>query len=140
MFSLFEHQADIGIRGFGSRPERAFEEAAKAMFSIMVEPASVQKKKEISIEAKANDLNALLVEWLNEIVLQKDLAGMFFSDFKVEKIEQKGDELHLKGKAIGELIDLRKHKIWTEVKAATYSELKVFQEGTKWVAQCIVDV
>ena len=36
MHSLFEHKADIGIRGIGKNAEEAFSEAAKAMLKLLI--------------------------------------------------------------------------------------------------------
>jgi SHS2 domain-containing protein len=35
-FETFEHEADIGIRGFGGSMKEAFENAAVALYSVMV--------------------------------------------------------------------------------------------------------
>ena len=61
---------------------------------------------------------------------------MLFSRFKVN-IEAG----QFCAKAWGEKIDVKKHSPAVEVKAATYSDLKVRQdENGNWTAQCIVDV
>ena len=60
---------------------------------------------------------------------------MAFCDFHV-KI--KGNKLT--ATAYGEKFDAIKHKVKTEVKAATYSQLKIEKKGNKYYAQCVVDV
>lgn len=140
MFELFEHKADIGIRGFGKSLEGAFEETAKAMFSVMVDLGEVEKEAEVKVAAVGTDNGSLLVNFLNELLFQRDVNEMLFADFKVKKIEKKEKELYLKASAIGEKINLEKHNIKTEVKAATYSQLEVGEKEDKYFAQCIVDV
>ncbi|MCC7201520.1 MAG: archease [Nitrospirae bacterium] len=134
-YETFEHRADIGIRGFGKRVETAFENGARAMFSVIVDIADVkaQERKEVYCEAPDNDY--LFVEWLNSLLSVAHLSRMVFSNFEVEL---SGNQL--KGTAWGELIDPARHKLMTEVKAATYSMLKVGREDDMYVAQCIVDV
>src|SRR3989344_6799550 len=127
MYRLIEHEADIGIEGSGKTIEEAFAEAAKALFAVMVDLKNVRKKKRIRISCEANDISALLVEWLNQLISKGDINGMFFSDFKVRIKENKGKYV-LSGTAIGEKINLKKHKIKTEVKAATYAGLKVWHQ------------
>jgi len=137
MYELFEHTADIGIRGFGKSIEESFEETAKAMTSILVDLNTIEPKKTIKITAEANSIEELLFEFLNEILAQIDIEGMIFSEFKITKLKNNKLEAELKG----EELKPKKHHTKTQVKAATYSQLKVYQNQNKeWVSQCIVDV
>lgn len=136
-FETFSHQADIGVRGFGESPEEAFINGAKAMFSLMVDLKEVSPKNPVKIAVQAEDQASLFVEWLNQLLATADIKRWLFSKFEVE-IE---NGRTLRGKVWGEPINLKKHTLLTEVKAATYSQLKVEQEPDgQWVAQCIVDV
>lgn len=135
-YELFEHEADIGIRGFGETMAAAFENAAAAMFSIMVDIDKIDGRDEVEISCDAPDRETLLVEWLNALLAKADLEGMVFGRFKVEIDER---ENKLLGYAYGEPLDQKKHRAKTEVKAATYSNLRV-GKNARWVAQCIVDV
>jgi SHS2 domain-containing protein len=139
---FFEHKADIGIRGIGKNLQEAFEEAAKAMFEVMFDLRHVTKDIYISVNVNAQNVEELLVEWLNALLAEKDIHNAVFAHFKIEKIEQAEDgSWVLEGKAYGEEMNIEKHKPEVEVKAATYSQLKVYQDKNKlWVAQCVVDV
>ncbi|MBU4015717.1 archease [Patescibacteria group bacterium] len=59
---------------------------------------------------------------------------MMFSSFKV-KIKGKSLTADVKG----EKLDPKKHHLKIEVKAATYSQLKI-EKGKEYKAQCVVDV
>lgn len=136
-FETFSHQADIGVRGFGDTPEEAFVNGAKAMFSLMVDLKGVSPKNPVKIAVQAEDQPSLFVEWLNQLLATADIKRWLFSNFEV-KIE---NGRSLRGKAWGEPINLKKHTLLTEVKAATYSQLKVeLQPDGQWAAQCVVDV
>lgn len=136
-FETFSHQADIGVRGFGATPEEAFINGAKAMFSLMVDLKEVSPKKPVKISVQAEDQSSLFVEWLNQLLATADIKRWLFSKFEVAIENGKS----LRGKAWGEPINPKKHTLLTEVKAATYSQLKVQQEpGGQWLAQCVVDV
>ena len=139
MFETFPHKADIGIRAKAKSLEDAFCEAAKALFSVMVELNNIKAKEEIEISVSAEELDLLFVEWLNALVSEAALRNMLFSEFDA-KIEKRNNIFMLKGKAKGEKINLDKHNIKTEVKAATYSALKVEKENSAWLVQCILDV
>jgi len=137
-YELLDHEADIGIRGYGNTIEEAFENGAKAMFSVMIDLDEVNPEKNVEIKCEAPDLETLFIEWLNELLTKKDIEEMSFSEFKV-KIN-KNDLYTLKGVALGERFDQKKHKPKIEVKAATYSGLKIGKKDEKIYIQCVVDV
>ena len=111
----------MGIRGIGKTLEEAFEQAALAMFEIMVETKDLQSIDFISIEVQGNDLDELFIAWLSELLFLKDVEGKMFSRFEVKIFNQK----KLVAKAYGESIDVSKHKLKLEVKAATWTQLTI---------------
>lgn len=143
-YEHFPHEADIGIRGKGSSIEEAFQEAAKALFDVEVDVEKVRAVKTIRVKCSAENIEELFVEWLNALLAQSSLHEMVFSEFKVKienKIKNKGKGFKLKGIAKGEKFNPTKHNPKDEVKGATYSQLKIYQDKSRrWIAQCIVDV
>lgn len=135
MYETFDHRADIGVRGYGRSVEEAFENGARAMFSVMVDIKEVKPIDREEISCDAPDLETLFVEWLNNLLSVAHLNGELFSTFKV-----KISGVKLEGSAWGERLDKERHHIMTEVKAATYSMLKVVKENDVYIAQCVVDV
>jgi SHS2 domain-containing protein len=135
MYEYFEHQADVGIIGYGKTLEEAFVEGAKAMFQVMCEIKNVKAVKKIKIEVEGNDKETMFIEWLNDLLAKKDIEDMFFSEFEV-----KIDGNKLIGLAKGEKMDLDRHQVKVEVKAATYAQLKVEEVDKGYKVQCVVDV
>lgn len=138
-FEHLDHEADMGVRGIGRTLEEAFAEGAKGAFALMVELDRVEPKESVEIECHADSLETLFVAWLGELLFQRDFTGMVFSQFEV-RIEQE-DVYRLRGRAWGEPLDPEKHRAMVEVKAATYSGLKLGRtpEGDYYV-QCVVDL
>ena len=134
-FETFGHEADIGIRGFGNTLEMAFENAAAALYSVMIVVAAVQPKIRKTVAVSAPDSELLLVEWLNALLALSDIERMVFSKFEV-RIE----EGTLQGSAWGEPLDRTKHEPRVEVKGATYHMLSVTKKAGVFIAQCVVDV
>jgi SHS2 domain-containing protein len=135
-YEYFEHQADIGIRGKGKTLPEAFEQAALAMFEIMVETEDVKHAHPQIVEVQGNNLEELLLDWLSELLYLKDVEGKMFSCFKINSI----DKNKLVAKVYGEPIDPSRHKLKLEVKAATWTQLAVIKNSDNWIAQCLVDV
>jgi SHS2 domain-containing protein len=140
MHELFEHAADIGVRGKGKTIEEAFSECGNAMLSVMFELNKVEEKEKVYITCNALSLENLLINYLNEILAQKDLKEMAFQRIEVKRIEEKQKKFFLNAECFGEPLDLVKHSPKTEVKAASYSELKIEEKKNEFMVQCIVDV
>ena len=132
----FEHEADIGIRGIAPTLEQAFEQAAVAMTAVMTNPDLVSASKAVAVHCEAPDAELLLVNWINELVYEMAVSGLVFNRYQVVI-----DDGKLSATAFGEAVDRQKHQPAVEIKGATFTELRVYQQadGT-WVAQCIVDV
>jgi tRNA nucleotidyltransferase (CCA-adding enzyme) len=132
----FSHVADVGVRGFGSTMEAAFEQAALAMTAVITDPDAIDAKETIGITCRAPHRELLLVDWLNAIVYEMATRKMVFGKFRVSV---QGDTLQ--GSMGGEPIDVKRHAPAAEVKGATLSELQVAMDSKDlWRAQCIVDV
>ena len=132
----FEHAADMGVRGIGPTCETAFEEAAMALCATITDPALVHPDVLVEMSCHAADTEFLFVDWLNSLIAEMSARRMIFSKFSVTISNG-----HLHGRAWGEAADPERHHPAVEIKGATLTELKVFQnrEGI-WTAQCVVDV
>ena len=138
-YEILDHTADTGVRGIGDSLEEAFREAARAMFSLMVDLEKVNPREGVWVEVQADSLEGLLVGFLGELLAQRDIRGLVFSDFRV-KIEREGGGWRLSGEARGEPLDPARHRPGVEVKAATYYGVRVAKEGDRWIAQCVLDL
>ncbi len=139
MYELFEHKADIGVKGTGESLEEAFSECAKAMFSVMVNIEMISPDTSFEFKVKSSNREELLIDFLNELLYLKDINGMMFSGFYLYITRDRG-KIILKGKASGEKVNKKKHDLKSEVKAATYHQLKIEKKNGEFVAQCVVDV
>lgn len=132
----FPHDADIGVRGRGETLAIAFENAARALTAVLVDPAQVRPQQTVQIICDAPDRETLLVDWLNALVYEMATQGMVFGDFEVDLSDG-----HLEAKAYGEPVDRARHAPAVEIKGATYTALAVEREcDGRWRAQCVVDV
>jgi len=120
-FEILEHTADVGIIAYGVDLRQAFANAARGLFSLIAELDDVEEVTRQDIEVTASDEESLLVAWLNELVYRFDTEGIIFKRFDIIQL----DNNHLKARAYGEKVDRSRHRLKTEVKAATYHMLKV---------------
>jgi tRNA nucleotidyltransferase (CCA-adding enzyme) len=131
----FEHQADMGVRGYGNTPAEAFEQAALAMSAIITELSHIAPIDEVNITCEEADQELLFADWLNALIFEMSTRNMLFSQFDVSIKDG-----HLKASAWGESIDVKRHQPTVEIKGATYTELAVHSTEDQWLAQCVVDV
>ena len=131
----FAHGSDIGVRGFGSSPEQAFEQAALALSAVVTDPSTIRPRETVAVYCDAPDLEVLLVNWLNEVIYEMAVRRMLFSEFRVAI-----SGTSLTGSLAGEQVDTRRHDVAVEIKGATVTALKVATQQGEWVAQCVVDV
>jgi len=132
----YSHPADIGIRGFGATKEEAFAQAALALTAIVADLETVEPKEEVKISCQEQDDEFLFVNWLNALIYEMATQRMLFSRFEVSVKNER-----LSARVFGEKINVKKHTPAVEVKAATYTDLKVGQsKNGDWVVQCVVDV
>lgn len=131
----FAHEADMGVRGFGSSIAEAFEQGALAMTALVTDPGGVQARERVTVACNAPDVELLFAEWLNTLVYEMATRHMLFSRFVVII-----DSLRLRADAWGERVDAQRHHPAVEVKGATYTALRVVNENSEWLAQTVVDV
>ena len=132
--AYFEHDADMGVIGRGPTIEDALVGAAAAMFAIMVHPAEVRPRVQISVAFEESDPEYALVRWLNELLAEARAHGLALARFRLARI---GD--HWAGEAVGEpwRDDFARG---TEVKGATLTQLSVKEIPGGWEARCVVDL
>lgn len=132
----YSHPADIGIRGMGSTREESFAQAAIALTAVITDPNRIEPEESVEILCRGDDDELLFYDWLSSLLYEMDTRDMLFGRFELEAVEA-----GLEATAWGERVDASKHEPTVEVKAATFADLRVYQDrkGT-WIAQCIVDV
>lgn len=134
-FEVLDHTADIGLKGYGRTLEELFTHMALGMFSVRAETTTVQPMASIPILAQADDLNALLVAWLRELLLAAERDGLVFMNCRVAQLVPAGQPTSLSGEATGEALNPDRHTLLREIKAVTYHEAAVRREGDLWTAQ-----
>ena len=134
-FEIIEHTADIGIRAYGTDMAAAFENAARAMFSLMTDLDKVREVVHRDVHVSAPDREILLVEWLNELVFLFDTEQILFKRFDIHNLT----DTELKARCYGEKVDKSRHEIKIGIKSATYHMLKV-EHNSRYQVQVLLDI
>jgi SHS2 domain-containing protein len=139
VFEILEHPADIGFRVRAATLAALFENAALAMLSIAGEIKHVEPRQTFALSATAADLEALLVNWLNEVLWWSDGKQIAFREFRVQQIDEGGDAMRVAAIGAGEPRDPARHRAKLIIKAVTYHQLKVVEALEGWVAEVFLD-
>jgi SHS2 domain-containing protein len=139
-YSYLDHEADIGIRCTGQSLKEAFEEGGRAIFNLMADPEEVEPLISCKLECRAAGVDTLFVEYLNEILSLSGRKEAVFSRVEIAEIGKCEEGYYLKGSLRGEAIDPSRHRLKTEVKAATYFGLEFTETEGLVTLQCVLDL
>ena len=139
-YEYLSHPADVRFRAFGNTLEEVFEHSALAMFNVIVTDISnIKPQRSMDIEVESNGLDNLLYDYLSELLYLFEVEEIIFGEFHVDSIIHADTGYLLKGRAMGEDIDLTRHAFETEVKAVTYHQLSITKEDAGYSTHVIVD-
>lgn len=135
-YRIIDHTADIGIEVWGKTMAELFQNAALALFDIMVFTDHIKPKLEKKIEVEAEDEEALLVRWLSEFLYWVDTENFLAREIAVTRIETG----KVSALARGDVLDRKRHQPRREIKAVTYHDLKIEKTPSGCTARILFDL
>lgn len=132
-YEELDHTADVGIRAHGATLDELFAAAAAGMFSLVADLRKVRAVGEVEVRVKADDLEALMVRWLSELLFLHETQRLLLKEFDVRI-----DGTSLDARARGETIDKKRHELKLNIKAVTYHRLRVDRKAG--LAEVIFDI
>ena len=133
-FEILEHTADIGLRARGRSLEELFENAAHGLGEILDVDRPGQAHLAVPVLLGAADIEALLVDWMNEMIVLTEEGRSCLGGVHVHVVNEEG----LQGQV--DLVECEPAPEGTELKAATYHQLSVRQAEDGWEATVYFDV
>ncbi len=137
-YKFFDHTADIGIEVTGQTRKDLFVNAANALFDVMIKSrvGEISTKQQKKIIVEGADLAALFINYLRELLYLFNGEQFVTGRCEIIKFTNKA----LQARLIGESFNSKTHLIKTEIKAVTYSGVKVEKIKDGWKARVIFDV
>ena len=135
-YEQFDHDADLGLRVRGGTLADLFENAARGMIELMVDPATVRPERTVELRATGDDDEMLLVAWLSEVLFAFEVDH--FAPAEV-KMLQAGDGT-ARGRLCGEVFDGARHEARSAVKAVTYHNLEIRRGEGGFEVDIVFDV
>lgn len=132
--------ADVAFEASGKNLVQLFQSAGLAVTNTMVKDLdSIEQKIKKKIEVEAEKVETLLYNFLQEIIFYKDAEMLLFNKFDIEIIP-KNKKWKCVGTAYGEKIDMKKHELLVDVKAATWHKFELKETKNGWKAQVVLDI
>ncbi|HCM36763.1 MAG: hypothetical protein A3J30_03260 [Candidatus Wildermuthbacteria bacterium RIFCSPLOWO2_02_FULL_47_9c] len=136
-FEILEHTGDVKIRVCGRTQEELFQNAMEGMFHILNpepnSPAGGKNLKKRTIKIQALDINALLVDFLNEVNYLRQVHGETYGKVYFQQFSDTALEVELEGDEVREFGE--------DIKAATFHDLDIHQNKKgEWETDIVFDV
>lgn len=139
-YEFLDHTADVQIHAWGDDLKEVFENAAIAMTAYITDISNVDIKTKETIDVEAEDLIGLLYRFLDEVLFLFN-ADPYLVSKRVRILEfQREPKYTIKAECYGENFSLEKHSQGTEIKAITYSAMKIIDEENRHEVYFIVDI
>ncbi len=136
-FEIVSHTADIAVVVRGQDMQDLFRNAARALTSVLVgDQMEIGHGVERTVNLDSTDVDALLIDWLNELVFYADAEQLVFSDFHFDDVQ----DGHLSVVCWGERLEASRNLFIREVKAATYHGSHISQTDNGYTARIVFDV
>ena len=129
--------SDVMFEAFGPTLPLMFEAAAEAMFSVICDMKQIRPEHSIHITVRADDERRLLLDFLNSLLTNSEIEGLFLCSFKIESVEEKNG-LVLEASAQGEKISPEKGG--TVAKGITYYGFELEKNAEGYRARVALDI
>ncbi|MFX0139603.1 MAG: archease [Candidatus Hodarchaeota archaeon] len=139
-FKFLEHISDVYIEVQAKNLSEAFEEAAKAVYATMTNLKHIEPLIKHEVRLMAEDREALLFDWLGELIYIFDTKNLIFSKIKINELKSINGKFKLYGELWGEEFDPQKHESKTEIKAPTYSLMEIKIASNNVVLRFVLDI
>lgn len=141
-YEYLDHTADVQIHSWGACVEEAFQQQVVGVMGLITELDCVRvadpvaDRREVSVEG--HDLPSLLYNFLDEWLFQFNAEGFVCKRVKITSFDRTRWAITSQG--VGEAFELGRHPQGIEVKAITYSALRVTEGQERTDVLVIVDV
>jgi SHS2 domain-containing protein len=135
-FEIVEHTADVAMVVRGEDMAGLLRHSARALYHLTVTGPGFAATHCRSVTIDSVDDDALLVDWLNELLYLLYAEHIAFSEFRFDELAAG----RLTAQCCGELLKHEVHKMQREVKAATYHMAHIERVSEGYSARIILDV
>jgi SHS2 domain-containing protein len=131
-FEFLDHPGDLKLRAWGRNLEELFANAATGMMTFLFGSgiANAQPYRTETIEIEARDREALLVDWLSELLYRATSEYHAYMGFRIHELTEIKLRATVTAVAAAAVED---------IKAVTHHELSVREREGRWEATIVFD-
>jgi SHS2 domain-containing protein len=133
-FEEIEHTADLALRVYGGDLKELFGNAACGMFSLMADVAPVRPQVERRVSLESMDYEALLVDWLNELLYMAEEHGEIYCEFTITALSATEIVSQVRG------MQYNSRNLLKQIKAVTFHDLDIKQTAQGYTTTIVFDV
>lgn len=124
--TFLEHTADVKFVVKGKDISDCFKKATIGFYTVMCDINKVKTNKELKIHIQANSLEALLYDYLTELIFYLDTENFLAGEVLSLNIKKTEDSYELNADLLGqEIKSIEDLEVYSYVKSATYSDMKI---------------
>ncbi|WP_428324868.1 archease [Nitrosopumilus sp.] len=126
-YKFLDHATDAIIEVTAKDLQEAFSVTADAVINLTLDQDKVEENEQRKFFAEGKDLRYLLFSWLEEIPFLLITEG-----FAIKRIEfniTQNQNYKINATAYGEPLNLKKHNFKVEIKAPTFYDMEIKQNG-----------
>lgn len=135
-FEILEHTADMGFRVSAESFEQLLAAAGEGLASIVMDCSEARPLETIEIAAQGEDREALMVNFLSEVLFVLDGRQLAIARIVVTASGPHGVSAAL----MCEPRDGQRHPPRHGVKGVTYHQLRVLPQPAEWIAEVYLDI
>jgi SHS2 domain-containing protein len=140
-YTILHHPADVKFKTTGSTLEEAFAEVVRAIGNIVLSEGRTEIPDKVSvqqtIQIEAESLEALLFDFLGQLILLQDLEDSVVSHTDDLSIIETENTYTVSATIVARPIP--PGKAFLDVKAPTYSEMRI-ESNEEWVIEAVLDI
>ena len=131
-FEEVEHTADLALKVHGHSLKEVFINAACGLFGLMADLEGLEPTISHEISLESLDYEALLVDWLNELLYLHEVEEEIYTRFEIEALSPTALS------AITWGVKMKASKL--TVKAATFHDLEIMETEDGYLTTVVFDV
>ncbi|RQG95849.1 archease [Natrarchaeobius chitinivorans] len=148
-YELCDHTADIAVAATGDSLESTFAAVANGLAAASCDEDEIGRAGErFSVSVVAENREALLFDYLDELIYRRDVRGELPVDHRVDAIDEPDETSTGRNDDSGAVWQLEASARGVplagisarEIKAVTYSEMRLERTDDDWEAYVVFDV
>jgi SHS2 domain-containing protein len=138
-FEYLDHTSEIKVKSYGKSLEEAFTNLALGATNFLTDVDKVKKTSEVNLSISSKKIEALLYDFLEELIILIDTKGFIFAGAKNFSIKKDGSgKYSLECTALGD--HYKNYEMKGDLKAVTYSDMKIEEVKNGFEVSVVYDI